>query len=99
MKLDTEFLKLPLRFDAGQLATKVGRFNSVDWRACPQGHAGNTAGLPPTQCMAVWGPGFPVWGTPSTYRHRCDGEWTVDSNECEWAVGSVSFLIGVWVTL
>jgi hypothetical protein len=43
MKLDTEFRKLPLRFDAERLAAELDQFGAGDWRAHPQGHAGNTA--------------------------------------------------------
>jgi len=43
MKLDTEFRKLPLSFDAERLAIEVAQFTESDWRAHPQGHKGNTA--------------------------------------------------------
>lgn len=43
MKLDTEFRKLPLRFDAERLAFEVNQIAPAEWRAHPQGHAGNTA--------------------------------------------------------
>ena len=43
MKLDTEFIRLPLRFDADRLAGEVGQFAETEWRKHPQGHAGNTA--------------------------------------------------------
>src|SRR5437762_2521344 len=43
MKLDSEFCKLPLRFDAARLAEEVAQFTAADWRAHPQGHAGNSA--------------------------------------------------------
>jgi uncharacterized protein (TIGR03032 family) len=43
MKLDTEFYKLPLRFDAARLAEEVLQFTEEEWRAHPQGHAGNSA--------------------------------------------------------
>jgi len=42
-KLDTEFYKLPLLFDAKKLAEEVLQFTEAEWRAHPQGHAGNTA--------------------------------------------------------
>jgi hypothetical protein len=43
MKLDTEFCKLPLRFDAARLAEEVAQFAPGEWRVHPQGHAGNSA--------------------------------------------------------
>lgn len=43
MKLDTEFCKLPLCFDADRLAHEVAQFSEAEWRAHPQGHAGNSA--------------------------------------------------------
>jgi uncharacterized protein (TIGR03032 family) len=43
VKLDTPFLRLPLRFDADRLAAEVSQFAEAEWRAHPQGHAGNTA--------------------------------------------------------
>ncbi len=43
MKLDTEFYRLPLRFDAQRLAAEVTAFSEEDWRRHPQGHAGNSA--------------------------------------------------------
>jgi hypothetical protein len=43
MKLDTEFCKLPLRFDAARLSEEVAQFAPADWRVHPQGHAGNSA--------------------------------------------------------
>lgn len=43
MKLDTEFRKLPLRFDAERLALEVRQFSESDWRGHPQGHKGNSA--------------------------------------------------------
>ena len=41
--LDSEFYRLPLRFDAARLAEEVRQFTEEEWRAHPQGHAGNTA--------------------------------------------------------
>ena len=41
--LDAEFYQLPLRFDAARLAEEVLQFSEDEWRAHPQGHAGNTA--------------------------------------------------------
>jgi uncharacterized protein (TIGR03032 family) len=43
VKLDTEFYKLPLRFDVKRLNEEIAQFSEADWRAHPQGHAGNTA--------------------------------------------------------
>ncbi len=43
MKLDTEFCKLAIRFDAGRLASEVSQFIEAEWRTHPQGHAGNSA--------------------------------------------------------
>jgi uncharacterized protein (TIGR03032 family) len=43
MRLDTELVKLPLRFDAGRLAAEVAAFGEEDWRPHPQGHPGNSA--------------------------------------------------------
>ena len=42
-RLDSEFYRLPLRFDSAQLAAEVRQFTEEEWRAHPQGHAGNTA--------------------------------------------------------
>ena len=41
--LDSEFHRLPLRFDAARLAEECLQFSEDEWRAHPQGHAGNTA--------------------------------------------------------
>ena len=43
MRLDTELVKLPLRFDADRLAAEVAAFGEEDWRPHPQGHPGNSA--------------------------------------------------------
>ena len=43
MKLDTPFYRLPLRFDPARLAAEASQFAEAEWRAHPQGHAGNTA--------------------------------------------------------
>ncbi len=43
MELDSEFVRLPLRFDVSRLAAEVLAFAETDWRKHPQGHAGNTA--------------------------------------------------------
>jgi len=42
-RLHQEFYQLPLRFDAERLASEVLQFTESEWRAHPQGHAGNTA--------------------------------------------------------
>jgi len=42
-QLDSEFYRLPLRFDALRLAEEVTQFGEEEWRAHPQGHAGNSA--------------------------------------------------------
>jgi len=43
MRLDTEFVQLPLRFDAERLAKEVGAIEEGAWRPHPQGHPGNSA--------------------------------------------------------
>src|SRR5262249_40360462 len=43
VQLETEFFKLPIRFDAERLAEEARQFAEEDWRRHPQGHAGNTA--------------------------------------------------------
>jgi hypothetical protein len=43
MRLDTELVKLPLRFDAGRLAAEIGEVPEASWRPHPQGHPGNSA--------------------------------------------------------
>lgn len=43
MRLDTEFVKLPLVFDAERLAAEVAGFTEDEWRPHPQGHPGNSA--------------------------------------------------------
>ncbi len=43
MKLDTEFYKLPLGFDAERLAQEVAQFAESEWRPHPQGYPGNSA--------------------------------------------------------
>lgn len=43
MRLDTEFIQLPLRFDAARLAEEVAAVPEEDWRPHPQGHPGNSA--------------------------------------------------------
>jgi len=41
--LESEFYRLPLRFDSERLAEEVLQFSENEWCPHPQGHAGNTA--------------------------------------------------------
>lgn len=43
MRLPAPFIKLPLRFDAARLQAEIQQFPPDDWRAHPQGFAGNAA--------------------------------------------------------
>lgn len=43
MRLPAPFIKLPLRFDTARLRAEVGQFSEGEWRAHPQGFAGNSA--------------------------------------------------------
>lgn len=43
MRLPTPFVKLPLAFDAEQLAAEISQFKDSEWTNHPQGFAGNTA--------------------------------------------------------
>ena len=43
MKLDTEFIKLPLAFDVERMRAEVEAVPESDWRPHPQGHPGNSA--------------------------------------------------------
>lgn len=43
MRLPYPFIKLPLRFDTARLRAEVGQFPESEWRAHPQGFAGNSA--------------------------------------------------------
>jgi len=43
MRLDTEFYKLPLRFDPERLAAEVLQFREDEWCAHPQAYPGNSA--------------------------------------------------------
>ena len=43
MILPTEFLKLPLLFDAYRLGQELESVDASEWRKHPQGYAGNTA--------------------------------------------------------
>ena len=43
MKLDTEFIKLPLAFDVERMRAEVEAIPESDWRPHPQGNPGNSA--------------------------------------------------------
>jgi uncharacterized protein (TIGR03032 family) len=43
MRLSTEFVRLPLRFEARRLAAEVEQIEEAAWRPHPQGHPGNSA--------------------------------------------------------
>jgi uncharacterized protein (TIGR03032 family) len=43
MRLDSPFIRLPLRVDADRLAAEVAAFSEKDWKPHPQGYAGNDA--------------------------------------------------------
>lgn len=43
MRLDTEFIRLPLHFDPERLAGEIARFEEREWRPHPEGHPGNWA--------------------------------------------------------
>ena len=43
MRLDTEFIKLPLSFDVERMRAEVEAIPESDWRPHPQGHPGNSA--------------------------------------------------------
>lgn len=43
MKLSTEFVRLPVRFDAHKLAAEALQFPDEDWEYHPQGYDGNSA--------------------------------------------------------
>lgn len=43
MQLDSDFIRLPLRFDADRLADEIRSFTEKEWRKHPQGHVGNSA--------------------------------------------------------
>lgn len=43
MRLDSEFIRLPLRFDPERLAAEVSQFEEAEWKPHPQGFAGNCA--------------------------------------------------------
>jgi len=43
MKLFSEFIQLPLTFDAFRLAAEIAEIDESDWRPHPEGHPGNSA--------------------------------------------------------
>src|SRR3954462_2556903 len=43
MRLHSEFIQLPLTFDAARLETEVAQFEERAWRPHPEGHPGNSA--------------------------------------------------------
>jgi uncharacterized protein (TIGR03032 family) len=43
VRLKSEFIRLPLTFDAARLAEEVSQFSEADWRPHPQGYPGNSA--------------------------------------------------------
>jgi hypothetical protein len=43
MKLDREFIKLPLSFDSERMRAEVAAIAESDWRPHPQGNPGNSA--------------------------------------------------------
>ncbi|HEX6945631.1 MAG TPA: hypothetical protein VF196_05515, partial [Casimicrobiaceae bacterium] len=43
MRLDSEFIQLPLRCDAARMREEVSAFAEGDWRPHPEGHPGNSA--------------------------------------------------------
>lgn len=43
MRLDREFIRLPLTFDAGRLALEIAALDDAAWRPHPQGFRGNSA--------------------------------------------------------
>lgn len=43
MRLDTEFIRLPLSIDAARLAAEIEALGEAAWRPHPQGHPGNSA--------------------------------------------------------
>ena len=65
MRLATEFLRLPIRFDAAILREEVESLPESAWRPHPQGFAGN-AGLPLVAAHGdpgnerTWGPMLPT---------------------------------------
>ncbi|HWS72452.1 MAG TPA: sulfotransferase [Thermoanaerobaculia bacterium] len=43
MQLPTEFIQLPLTFDAARLAAEIEAIDESEWRPHPEGHPGNSA--------------------------------------------------------
>jgi uncharacterized protein (TIGR03032 family) len=43
VRLDTEFIRLPLRFDVDRMQAEVDAIAESEWRPHPQGHPGNSA--------------------------------------------------------
>ena len=43
MRLDTEFIRLPLSFDVDRMQAEVDAIGESEWRPHPQGHPGNSA--------------------------------------------------------
>ena len=43
MRLPSDFIRLPLTFEAARLAAEVAQFAESEWRPHPQGHRGNSA--------------------------------------------------------
>lgn len=43
MNIETEFVQLPLLFDAARLQQEVAQFTDSEWRPHPEGHPGNSA--------------------------------------------------------
>ena len=43
MRLDTEFIRLPLSFDVDRMQAEVDAVGESEWRPHPQGHPGNSA--------------------------------------------------------
>lgn len=43
MKLATEFIRLPIRFDVVRLRQEIGAFAESEWRKHPSGYSGNSA--------------------------------------------------------
>ena len=70
MKLDTEFIQMPWRFDAGRLAAEVAAIPEEAWRPHPQGHPGNSALSVDVRALRTIG--FPLHPPAGA------GEWSVD---------------------
>lgn len=77
MRLGTEFIKLPLRFDVERLGMEVSQFGEAEWLPHPEGYPGNWA-LPliaahgdPSNNATKW----PMQPTP--FLRRCPYVWQV----------------------